>query len=242
MKTVVFDFGAVLFHWQPVPVLQQVLPALAPDEAAARRLAARIFDVLEPDSEWARFDLGLVEAEELAPRLARRVGTAVEDMQRLIAAIPPLMHPLPDSVALLQRLKAQGHRACYLSNMPESYADYLTREHDVVPQFADGIFSARVGLAKPDDAIFELARERFGLVPAQTVFLDDHPKNVEAARRHIGGDEQLRRAIAEGFERGHARALVHVAMQGGDIETVLGERFVHDVHVALAVAEDDAVL
>jgi len=184
MKTVVFDFGAVLFHWQPVPLLQQVLPALAPDEATARQLAARIFDVLEPDSDWARFDLGLVEAEELAPRLARRIGTAVEDMQRLIAAIPPLMHPLPDSVALLQRLKARGHRAFYLSNMPSPYADYLTRAHDVVPQFTDGIFSARVGLAKPDDAIFELARERFGLVPAQTVFLDDHPKNVEAARRH----------------------------------------------------------
>jgi putative hydrolase of the HAD superfamily len=183
MKTVVFDFGAVLFHWQPVPLLQEVLPALAPDESTARQLAARIFDVLEPGSEWARFDLGLVEAEELAPRLAQRVGAAVEDMRSLIAAIPPRLLPLPDSVALLQRLKAQGHRAFYLSNMPGSFADYLTREHDVVQQFADGIFSARVGLAKPDEAIFELARERLGLVPAQTVFLDDHPKNVETARR-----------------------------------------------------------
>lgn len=184
MKTVVFDFGAVLFRWQPVDLLQQVLPALAPDADAARALAARIFDVLEPGSEWARFDLGQVEAEELAPRLAQRLGLAVQDMQRLIAAIPPHMQPLPDSVALLQRLKARGHRAFYLSNMPGSYAEHLTRAHDVVPQFADGIFSARVGLAKPDDAIFELARQRFGLVPAQTVFLDDHPKNIAAARRH----------------------------------------------------------
>ena len=184
MKTVVFDFGAVLFRWQPVDLLQQVLPTLAPDADAARALAARIFDVLEPGSEWARFDLGQVEAEELAPRLAQRLDVAVQDMQRLIAAIPPHMQPLPDSVALLQQLKARGHRAFYLSNMPGSYAEHLTRAHDVVPQFADGIFSARVGLAKPDDAIFELARERFGLAPAQTVFLDDHPKNVEAARRH----------------------------------------------------------
>jgi putative hydrolase of the HAD superfamily len=184
MKTVVFDFGAVLFRWQPLELLQQVLPTLAPDADAARALGARIFDVLEPGSEWARFDLGQVEAEELAPRLAQRLGVAVQDMQRLIAAIPPHMQPLPDSVALLQRLKARGHRAFYLSNMPGSYADHLARAHDVVPQFADGIFSARVGLAKPDDAIFDLARERFGLTPAQTVFLDDHPKNVDAARRH----------------------------------------------------------
>lgn len=184
MKTVVFDFGAVLFRWKPVELLQQVLPALAPDEAAARHLAARIFDVLEPGSEWARFDLGLVDDEALAPRLARRVGTPEADMRSVIAAIPPYMQPLPDSLALLHRLKTRGHRLFYLSNMPRSYAAYLTREHDVVPQFVDGIFSAHVGLAKPDDAIFALASERFGLVPADTVFLDDHPKNVEAARRH----------------------------------------------------------
>jgi putative hydrolase of the HAD superfamily len=184
MKTVVLDFGAVLFHWQPVELLQKAVPALAPDAAAARQLAARIFDVLEPGSEWARFDLGLVDDEALAPRLAQRVGASEDEMRRVIAAIPPHMQPLPDSVALLHRLKAQGHRLYYLSNMPRSYAEHLTRTHDVVPQFADGIFSAHVGLAKPDDAIFTLARERFGLVPADTVFLDDHPKNIEAARRH----------------------------------------------------------
>ena len=32
-KAVVFDFGAVLFHWQPLTLLQQCVPELAPDEA-----------------------------------------------------------------------------------------------------------------------------------------------------------------------------------------------------------------
>lgn len=182
MKTVVFDFGAVLFRWQPALLLQEVLPDLASDAAAARALAARIFNVLEPGSEWAQFDLGQVEAEDLAPRLARRLGVEVQAMRRLIAAIPPHMEPLADSVVLMHQLKAQGHRLFFLSNMPGSYADHLTRQHDVVPHFIDGIFSARVGLAKPDIEIFRLARERFDLVPSQTVFIDDHPANIEAAR------------------------------------------------------------
>lgn len=184
MKTVVFDFGAVLFRWQPDVLLQEVLPELAPDAAAARSLAARIFNVLEPDSDWARFDLGQVETEELAPRLALRLGVPAQAMARLIAAIPPHMEPLADSVRLLHRLKDRGYRLFYLSNMPGSYAHHLTRAHDIVPHFIDGIFSAHVGLAKPDDAIFQLARERFALVPQDTVFIDDHPKNIEAARRH----------------------------------------------------------
>lgn len=184
MKTVVFDFGAVLFRWQPELLLQQVLPDLAPNGPAARALAAQIFDVLEPGSDWARFDLGEVEAADLAVRLARRLEVEVQAMERLIDAIPAHMEPLVDSVGLLHRLKAQGHRLFYLSNMPRGYAEHLSRHHDIVPHFIDGIFSARVGLAKPDDAIFQLARERFSLQPQATVFIDDHPKNIEAARRH----------------------------------------------------------
>ena len=37
-------------------------------------------------------------------------------------------------------------------------------------------------MAKPDTAIFELARDRFGVTPSSTLFIDDGPKNVEAAR------------------------------------------------------------
>jgi len=35
---------------------------------------------------------------------------------------------------------------------------------------------------KPDPATFEILRARFGLDPVPTVFIDDLPANVEAAR------------------------------------------------------------
>src|SRR5699024_2148963 len=44
------------------------------------------------------------------------------------------------------------------------------------------VVSGREGLIKPDPAIFEILRERFGLDPVRTVFVDDLPANVEAAR------------------------------------------------------------
>jgi len=44
------------------------------------------------------------------------------------------------------------------------------------------IYSHEVGLAKPDPAIFELTCARLGLEPAQTVFVDDVPGHVAAAR------------------------------------------------------------
>jgi len=181
---VVFDFGAVLFQWQPLALLQQTVPDLAPDEAAARRVAASFFESFTPDSDWARFDLGLVEEAELAQRIAARTGTPEGRVRRVIDAIPGHLQPQADTVALLQRLKGAGHRLYYLSNMPRAYAEHLERHNTFIGDFLDGIFSARVGLMKPHRAIFELADERFALRAAPTVFIDDHAGNIAAAQAH----------------------------------------------------------
>ena len=179
---VVFDFGAVLFQWQPLQLLQQCVPELAPDEAAARRVAAQVFESFTPDSDWARFDLGRIAEDELAQRIAARVGVQPQQVRRIIDAIPPHLLAQEATVQVLQRLKAAGHRLFYLSNMPAPYADHLERCNRFIADFDDGIFSGRVGLMKPGAAIFELAEQRFVLDPARTVFIDDHAGNVQAAR------------------------------------------------------------
>ena len=179
---VVFDFGAVLFQWQPLQLLQQCVPELAPDEAAARRVAAQVFESFTPDSDWARFDLGRIAEDELAQRIAARVGVQPQQVRRIIDAIPPHLLAQEATVQVLQRLKAAGHRLFYLSNMPAPYADHLERCNRFIGDFDDGIFSGRVGLMKPGAAIFELAEQRFVLDPARTVFIDDHAGNVQAAR------------------------------------------------------------
>lgn len=179
---VVFDFGAVLFQWKPLQLLQQVVPDLAPDEAAAQRLAAQVFESFTPASDWAQFDLGRVDEAALASRIARRIGAAEDRVRRVIDAIPGHLQPQPDTVALLRSLKAAGHRLFYLSNMPLPYAEHLERHNPFIGDFADGIFSARVGLMKPRAEIFDLAERRFALDPARTVFIDDHAGNASAAR------------------------------------------------------------
>ena len=43
--------------------------------------------------------------------------------------------------------------------------------------------SCALGVAKPDPRAFLLALEGLGLAPEETLYLDDDPENVEAARR-----------------------------------------------------------
>jgi putative hydrolase of the HAD superfamily len=48
--------------------------------------------------------------------------------------------------------------------------------------FADAVVSsARVGLAKPDRRIYELAAELAGVAPERCLFVDDRPENVAGA-------------------------------------------------------------
>lgn len=180
-KTVVFDLGAVLLHWQPTEIIQHELPLHAPTAAAAQALCERIFQGLHPGATWAEFDRGTFEPAPLAAALAAQSGVDAQELLRFIHAIPDHLHTKQDTAALLPRLQAQGHRLVYLSNMPAPYADRLLAR-DFFDHFEDGIYSAHVGLIKPEPAIYALAETQFGLTPADTVFIDDNPHNIAAAR------------------------------------------------------------
>jgi putative hydrolase of the HAD superfamily len=178
----VFDFGAVLVRWQPVLLVKQHLPHLAPTAEAAAALAHRVF----AHEYWLAFDRGLSPAEEVVARTASRLETGLEGVERMVAAIGEHLAPIEDTLDVLAQLRerrAAGEdlRLYYLSNMPAPYARLLEREHEFVRWFDGGVFSGDVGLAKPQREIFELLAQRHALVPARTVFIDDMPYNVAAA-------------------------------------------------------------
>ena len=180
---VVFDFGAVLFTWQPHRILQQHLPAHADSDTSARKLAAEIF----AHEDWQSFDRGTVHQDEVISRTARRLGLPEAEFGGLVRNIPEHLAPIPESVALLtslaeRRLRQADVQLYFLSNMPEPYARVLQQRHGFLSHFAGGVFSGDVQLIKPEAAIFGLLGERHGLAPERTVFIDDHPANVQAAR------------------------------------------------------------
>jgi putative hydrolase of the HAD superfamily len=178
-KKIVFDFAGVLFHWQPLEMLQRELPARAVDETSAVHWAAQIFQAYGGD--WADFDRGTVAIPALVARISQRTGLAAAEVQRVVDAVPLGMHALPDSLALVQRLHAAGHTLHFLSNMPAPYAAHLEAQNPFLSLFSSGVFSARVGANKPEPAIYEIAAKQFGAAPDELVFMDDHLPNVEAA-------------------------------------------------------------
>jgi putative hydrolase of the HAD superfamily len=177
---VVFDFGGVLFRWQPHEFMPRLLPQHARNEETTAALVADFFQGYSGD--WGEFDRGTADAYRVASRIAFRTQLDIADVQLVMDAIPSELQPLPASVALLQRLKERGHRLFFLSNMPIPYAEHLERTHPLAEWFEGGVFSSRIQMVKPEPAIFHHAAKTFGIAPGESVFIDDFALNIKAAK------------------------------------------------------------
>jgi putative hydrolase of the HAD superfamily len=179
MKKIVFDFGGVVFRWQPAQMLARVLPQAMTAQHTPEWWVTHFFQSYGGD--WGEFDRGTVEVPDLVQRIAHRTGLSAADVQRVVDEVPRELQAQASTVALIQRLHAAGHTLFYLSNMPAPYAAQLESNNEFFNCFSDGVFSGRVQLIKPEPAIFEFAASRFNTPPEDLVFLDDHLPNVAAA-------------------------------------------------------------
>ena len=66
-------------------------------------------------------------------------------------------------------------------------------------------------------------------------------RNIQTARGHVGGDQQVHRTVAEPVQRFGAHRLVQIAVDRRGVEAMRLQRLGHHIHIHLAVAEDDGV-
>jgi 2-haloacid dehalogenase len=175
IDAVVFDLGGVLLDWNP----RHLYRKLFDDEAAMEQF---LRDVCTP--QWhAPHDRGQPTAASCA-----ELATRFPDQADLIWAWSERSEEmvngaLEGTVAILRDLKDAGMRCYALTNME---AETYPLRRDRFPFFAlfDGtVVSAQEELMKPEPEIFLRLLERFELTAASTLFIDDAPENVEAARQ-----------------------------------------------------------
>ena len=179
---IVFDFGAVLFDWQPVQLVVQHFPERGATPGQARKLAHALFD----HADWRGFDHGTVTLDQVVSRSALRLELPEARLHDALAPIGERLAPIACNIELLAGLRERqgsrgGLKLYFLSNMPEPFARALERRHAFLQWFDGGIFSSDVKLGKPDQAIFRLLASRYGLAGADTLFIDDSLANVQAA-------------------------------------------------------------
>jgi putative hydrolase of the HAD superfamily len=169
----IFDLGGVVVRWDPAAIIASVFD----DE----KLQAKVRDGVFAHSDWLALDRGTLDREDAIRRAAQRIGLAQAEIRRLLLAVPPSLVPIPETIGLLYRLKAQGYPLYCLSNMHVASIEHLEREHEFFEVFTGKVISCRLKLCKPEPAIYHQALKLNGREAKDTVFIDDVDVNIAAA-------------------------------------------------------------
>jgi 2-haloacid dehalogenase len=90
--------------------------------------------------------------------------------------------PVPGVHAIVEELDAKGVPLFAITNFSADFwAPFHAKEQAFFARFRHIVVSGEVKLLKPDPAIYFLALDRFGLKPAEALFIDDREINVEGA-------------------------------------------------------------
>lgn len=193
--TAVFDLGGVLIDWNPRYLYRRLFDG---DEAAMERFLAEICN-----HDWnLEQDAGRPFAEACALLVERH-----PEQKALIEAyhsrwVEMLAGPIDGTVEILRELKARGTPLYALTNWSAETFPLALERYDFLRWFRGTVVSGTEKLVKPDPRIYRLLLERFGIDPADAVYVDDNPRNAETATAlglhgiHFTGPAALRTALA----------------------------------------------
>jgi putative hydrolase of the HAD superfamily len=174
IRNVIFDVGGVLLSWDPPAFIAKVVP----DPAQQMLVRREIFE----HPEWHEFDRGSITVNQAVEKFGQRAGLAPEQMRALLRTANESLHPIAGSVRLVEELAASGVHLYLLSNMPVSTFEFLVERHDFFRHFRELVISGAILMIKPEPAIYRHLVEKTGIVPSESVFVDDLQRNVHAAR------------------------------------------------------------
>lgn len=170
---VVFDIGGVLVEWDPRLAWSDHFATMEATEAFLARTSFR--------EKNARADGGARFAD-LAAEIGDSADRALfaEYVQRFARTVETA---IPGTWAILDRLKDGGTPIHAITNWSaEAWPEGLKIHPRLGEVFETLVVSGREHIQKPDRRIYALLAERAGVEPAECVFIDDAPHNVEGAQ------------------------------------------------------------
>ncbi|MGN6548821.1 MAG: HAD family hydrolase [Pararhizobium sp.] len=174
IRHVVFDIGKVLIHYDPSLPYADIIPDPERRRWFLETVCTNDWN-LEQDRgrSWSEAEAELVRRFPEEESNIRAFRARWHDM------VP---HPYEDSVALLDRLIADGHDVTLLTNFAADTFREAQKKFPFLTRTRGVTVSGEIGLVKPDIAIYERHAGDFALTPEATLFIDDTTLNVEGAR------------------------------------------------------------
>jgi len=177
IRNIVFDLGGVLVGLDGSKSIE------AYDKLGCQAVSKYIEEHRTEDLFY-RIELGLISTHEYCEEIRQMTQTKASD-DELIQAWNLLLTELsPLRRERLLALRREGYRLYLLSNTNDMHWQHCASRlfgSEVVEAFDRIFLSYEMQLSKPSAAIFETVVGDAGLLPEETLFIDDNRQNIETA-------------------------------------------------------------
>lgn len=132
---------------------------------------------------FQQHERGEISDEDFARQLSDEMGLSLsfEQFAEGWQAVFVALHP--EVIAIMQKLRAEGHRVVVLSNTNRLHCNYWPQHYPEVAAAADHMYlSQDLGMRKPEARIYQHVLSAENIPAEQAVFFDDVEANIVAAR------------------------------------------------------------
>lgn len=180
IKNIVFDLGGVIITLDPAEALRRF-------KALGLSDAERYLDAYTQSGIFGNLEEGKITAEDFRSKLSSLTGHELTFDECKHAWLGYRKDVPQRNLDLLKELRAKGYRLILLSNTNPFMMDWaLSSEFDgkgsSLNDYFDALYlSYRLGIMKPAPDFFRQVLDNENILPEETLFVDDGPRNVEAA-------------------------------------------------------------
>jgi putative hydrolase of the HAD superfamily len=179
IKAVFFDLGKVILHFSHEDIIDR-LTSEAP--AANSIMRAALFDYLfdERDGLCNLYDAGRVSSKSFFDRISLRF-----DMGLTYGEFIDLWNDIfteNEDVSEVVREVNKKLPVFLLSNINELHWEYIRSRYSILNDMDGLVLSYKVGAKKPNPAIYDAALKCAWVGRGESLFIDDLPSNIDAAR------------------------------------------------------------
>mgnify|MGYP000298416324 FL=1 len=180
IKNIVFDLGGVIMTLDPAEALRRF-------KALGLSDAERYLDAYTQSGIFGNLEEGKITAEDFRSKLSSLTGHELTFDECKHAWLGYRKDVPQRNLDLLKELRTKGYRLILLSNTNPFMMDWaLSSEFDgkgsSLNDYFDALYlSYRLGIMKPALDFFRQVLDNENILPEETLFVDDGPRNVEAA-------------------------------------------------------------
>ena len=170
IKNIIFDFGGVLLDWNP----HYLYDPYFGDVEKAEWFLANIctypwnaqHDAGKPVAE------GTVELIAQYPEWEKEIRMYYDEFEKMLSG------QIAGMEDYIKELKGRGFRIYGLSNWSVETFAMIRPKYPILDLMEDMVISGKEKVMKPDAKIYQIALQRFGIKPEESVFIDDNVNNI----------------------------------------------------------------